>query len=141
MTDLRVDASKEINASIESVFNAWLKADTLAKFMMPMPGMPNPKTECNPRVGGIFKIFMQVGEQIIPHTAEYLEISYHDKIVFTWNSPFSSDDSIVTLNFKSIDSNRTIVTLQHIKFPNEESRSNHENGWGNILDNLNDSLL
>jgi uncharacterized protein YndB with AHSA1/START domain len=140
MTDLRVDVSKVINAPIEKVFNAWLDPETLSQFMMPMPGMPNPKTESDPRVGGQFTIFMQVGDQEIPHTGEYLKLERPNQLAFTWNSPFSTDGSIVTLNLKEIDPNKTLVELAHIKFPSEESRANHEGGWGNILTELNQAL-
>ncbi|MGB0494748.1 MAG: SRPBCC family protein [Kangiellaceae bacterium] len=137
MTDLRVDVSKVINAPIKHVFEAWLDAKLLSQFMMPMPGMPNPRTECDPQVGGEFAIFMMVGEEEIPHTGKYLEINRPNQIVFTWNSPFSTDGSLVTINLKEIDKNKTSVELTHTKFPNEESRSNHEGGWGNILLELN----
>jgi len=140
VTELRVDVSKIINAPIESVFNAWLEPKMLSKFMMPMPGMPNPRTESDPRVGGEFIIFMQVGDKEIPHTGEYLELERSNRLVFTWNSPFSSDGSVVTLNLKVIEKNKTEIKLSHVKFPNEESRSNHEGGWGNILSQL-DKIL
>jgi len=140
MTDLKVNVSKIINAPVEKVFNAWLNADTLSQFMLPMPGMPNPKTESDPSIGGRFAIYMQVGEDEIPHTGKYLEIDRTTKIVFTWKSPFSVDDSTVTLLFSSIDENSTNLELTHVKFPDEESRSNHEGGWGSILTML-DTVL
>jgi len=108
--------------------------------MLPMPGMPNPKTESDPRVGGSFAIYMQVGEKEIPHTGKYIEIVHPTKLVFTWISPFSIDGSIVTLHLKPIDENATSIELTHVKFPDEESRSNHEGGWGNILEML-DGIL
>lgn len=140
MTDLRVEVSKIINAPIEDVFNAWLDPEKLSRFMMPMPGMPNPRTESDPRVGGEFTIVMQVGDKKIPHTGEYLELDRPNKLAFTWISPFSSDGSVVTLNLKVIEKNKTEIKLSHIKFPNEESRSNHEGGWGNILTQLDEVL-
>jgi len=140
MADLKVNVSKIINAPIEKVFNAWLNTDTLSQFMLPMPGMPNPKTESDPRVGGSFSIYMQVGEKEIPHTGKYIEIEHPTKLVFTWISPFSIDGSIVTLHLKSIDENATSIELTHVKFPDEESRSNHEGGWRNILEML-DAIL
>jgi uncharacterized protein YndB with AHSA1/START domain len=133
MTDLKIKISKIINAPIEKVFNAWLNTDTLSQFMLPMPGMPNPRTESDPCVGGRFAIYMQVGEEEIPHTGEYLEIEHPTRLVFTWISPFSTEGSTVTINFKSIDESTTGIDLTHVKFPDEESRANHEGGWGNIL--------
>lgn len=140
MTDLKVNVNKTIHAPIEKVFDAWLSPETLSKFILPMPGMPQPDTETDAREGGSFTIIMHVGDDKIPHTGKYLEINRPEKLVFTWESPFSTDNSTVTLNFSSIDENKTKVELTHVKFINEEARSDHEGGWGNILDALNEVL-
>jgi len=136
MTDLMVNVSREINAPIEKVFDAWLDAKTLSRFMLPMPGMPEPRTECDGKQGGRFSIFMKVGDDEIPHSGTFLEVDRPNKLVFSWESPFSTDGSTVTLLLNSISENRTKIDLTHIKFPDEESRSNHEGGWGCILEKL-----
>jgi hypothetical protein len=46
----------------------------------------------------------------------------------------------VTLVFDAIDSSTTRLDLSHIKFINEEARANHQGGWNNILDQL-DQLI
>ncbi len=140
MTDLTVNITKIIHAPIEKVFDAWLSAETLSQFILPMPGMPSPQVENQAREGGNFTIIMQVGDDKIPHSGKYLEISRPNKLVFTWDSPFSIDGSTVTLKFTDMGENKTNVDLTHVKFPDEESRVNHEGGWGNILEVLNDVL-
>ena len=47
-------------------------------------------------------------------------------------------ESEVTIEFTENSQNETEITLTHIKFPSEESRNNHEVGWGNILSSLED---
>ena len=136
MSDLTVKLKRTINAPIGNVFDAWLDAKKLSKFMMPMPGMPEPKTEADGREGGGFTIMMQVGDQEIPHKGTYLEVSRPDKLVFTWESPFSTDGSTVTILFHAIDDKSTEIDFTHVKFIDEETRSNHELGWGTIVDNL-----
>ncbi|NOQ42481.1 MAG: SRPBCC domain-containing protein [Desulfuromusa sp.] len=140
MNDLTVHITKTIHAPIERVFDAWLNPETLSQFILPMPGMPRPQTETDAREGGNFTIIMQVGDNKVPHTGKYLEISRPDKLVFTWESPFSTDGSIVTLKFTDVGENKTCVELTHLKFIDEESRENHEGGWGNILESLNKIL-
>jgi hypothetical protein len=44
----------------------------------------------------------------------------------------------VALQFLALDDNQTRLELTHRKFIDEQTRSNHEGGWGNILDSLND---
>lgn len=136
MSDLSLTVRKTIPAPVEAVFNAWLEADTLAKFMMPGPGMTVPKAESDGCEGGRFTIVMAAGEQEIPHAGTYLEVTPHSRIVFTWESPYSVDDSTVTLAFKRSGDDATEVELTHVKFADEESRNNHEGGWTGILEKL-----
>jgi uncharacterized protein YndB with AHSA1/START domain len=140
MTDLILNLSKTIHAPIEKVFDAWLDPKMLSIFMLPMPGMPAPDVENDPREGGSFTIVMHAGDDKLPHTGEYLEIKRPDRLVFTWVSHRSVDNSTVTLKFTKIDDNETNISLSQIKFIDEEARSDHEGGWGNILDKLNEVL-
>ena len=140
MTDLTINIKKTIHAPIEKVFDAWLNPKMLSKFMMPMPGMPESDVENDARKGGNFTIIMHAGDDKLPHTGEYLEISRPDRLVFTWVSQSSPDDSTVTLNFTKIDDNKTNISLSHVKFIDEEARADHEGGWGNILDKLSDVM-
>jgi len=131
---LSLSVTKKIEAPIEKVFDAWLDPGILSKFMLPKSGMPCPVVKLDPSVGGRFQIDMDVGEKIIPHTGEYLEINRPNRLVFSWESPFSAPDSQVTIDFKSVEDSNTEVTLKHIRFLNEESRDNHHGGWTNILE-------
>lgn len=138
MNDLICKLSRVINAPIDKVFDAWLDPQLLARFMLPMPGMPQPKTEVDGRVGGRFTIHMDVGEKIIPHSGTYLELDRPNRLVFSWESPFSTDGSTVTLEFTTQDKAKTRLELTHVRFIDEETRDNHEIGWGNILAALDD---
>ena len=133
MSDLEVHVVKQVNAPIEKVFDAWLDVSLLSKFMTPMLGMPEPRVEVEAKQGGSFAIYMQVGEQVIPHKGEYLEVNRPNKLVFSWDSPFSTAGSTVTILFKKINANTTELELRHMKFKDEEARSDHEGGWNNIL--------
>lgn len=136
MSELTVKLRKTINAPAEKLFDAWLDPETLSQFILPMPGMPHPEVENDPREGGQFSIIMHVGDEQIPHTGEYLTVDRPHKLVFSWLSPFSTDGSEVTLNFSEPEPGITLIELTHIRFPDKESRSNHEGGWRNILDVL-----
>ncbi len=140
MTDLTLEVTKTINAPIEKVFDAWLNPKILSMFMMPMPGMPESDVENDAREGGKFTITMHAGDDLLPHTGEYLEINRPDKLVFTWTSHCSVDGNTVTLNFTKIDDNTTNISLSHVKFIDEKTRSDHEGGWSNILEKLNNIL-
>jgi len=133
MNDLICKLSRVINAPIDKVFDAWLDPQLLSRFMLPMPGMPQPKTEVDGREGGRFTIHMDVGGEIIPHSGTYLELDRPNRLVFSWESPFSTDGSTVTLEFTAQDKVKTRLELTHVRFIDEETRDNHEIGWSNIL--------
>lgn len=136
MTDLTVKLNKTINAPIEKVFDAWLDPAMLTRFILPAPGMAPPEVESDAREGGRFTILMRVGDDKIPHSGSYLVVNRPSQLKFTWESPFSTDDSTVTLDFSAVGAQQTSVELTHVKFVNEEARANHEGGWSNILDRL-----
>ena len=140
MNDLSLSVSRTINAPIEKVFDAWLDPKMLAQFILPMPGMPQPEVENEPAQGGSFTIVMPVGENQVPHTGKYLEITRPTRLVFTWESPCSTDGSTVTINFSQASENKTNVELTHVRFIDEETRSDHEGGWTNILEALNETM-
>ncbi len=139
MTDLSLTTSRVINAPAASVFNAWLDPETLMRFMTPGPDMSVPKAETDPVEGGRFHILMKSGENEIPHSGTYVEISRHSRLVFTWESPFSVEGSTVTLEFANVEGG-TEVRLTHVKFPSEESRNNHDAGWTGILTALDTAM-
>ena len=104
----------------------------LARFMIPGPGMSVPMAKTDPRPGGRFDPVMRIGDKDLPHGGTYHEITRHSRLVFSWESPFSVDGSTVSLTFTP-DDDATLVTLTKVKFPSEESRDNHRNGWSGIL--------
>ncbi len=140
MSDLSLTVERTINAPQADVFNAWLNSDMLRQFMMPAAGMSVPRASNDPKEGGRFEIVMQAGDDEIPHAGTYREISPHDRIVFTWESPFSVDDSTVTLTFSSVEGG-THVTLHHVRFKDADTRDNHAGGWTGILESLDKALV
>ena len=140
MTELELTVSRRIAAPREEVFNAWLAPATLAKFMRPPEMVLPARVENDPVKGGRFSIVMRSPEKEIPHSGTYLAIDPHAHLSFTWESPHSLDDSVVTIDFVEVDAATTDVTLRHVKFRSEEARSGHVRGWNAILANLGEMI-
>lgn len=138
-SELTMTTERVISAPKARVFDAWLNPEMLARFMTPGPGVIVPKAANDPREGGRFDILMLAGEQELPHAGTYKEISPHDRLVFTWESPVSVDGSTVTLTFADADGG-TRLTLTHVRFLDETTRDNHHGGWTSILDALSNAL-
>ncbi len=137
MTELELTVSRKIAASRERVFNAWLSPETLAKFMQPPFDGSKPARVTTDKVkGGRFSIVMIADGREIPHAGTYLAIDPHAHLSFTWESPHSLDDSVVTIDFVAVDAGTTEITLRQVKFRSEEARNGHIGGWNAILDKL-----
>ncbi len=139
MTELTLTVERKIKAPQADVFNAWLNPEMLRQFMMPAAGMSVPKASSDPKEGGRFEIIMLAGEKEMPHAGTYRQISPHTRIVFTWESAFSVDDSTVTLTFAPADEG-THVILTHVRFSDAKTRDNHQGGWTSILEALDTTL-
>ena len=137
MSELELTVSRTIPASREAVFNAWLSPKILARFMAtPMQGNKPTRVNNDPVKGGRFSIVMINGDKEIPHAGTYLEISPHSRLIFTWESPYSLDDSVVTIDLTEPEPGKTDLKLRHVKFRSEEARDGHKEGWTAIIDNL-----
>lgn len=137
MSELELTVTRTIPASREAVFNAWLSPETLAKFMTtPMGGSAPTRVSNDPVKGGRFSIVMMNGDKEIPHAGTYLEINPHSRLVFTWESPYSLDDSVVTIDLTEPEPGTTDLSLRHVKFRSEEARNGHREGWTAIVGNL-----
>ena len=91
------------------------------------------------QVGGRYEVQM-VPEEGDPYIAGgvYKEIVPQEKLVFTWlwKHEDASMESLVTLLFKPFGKRQTELTLIHERFPNEEERDKHGEGWVGVLDQL-----
>jgi uncharacterized protein YndB with AHSA1/START domain/DNA-binding transcriptional ArsR family regulator len=140
MQDLTMTVNRRINAPAAKVFNAWLDPKIMSRFMMGKADMTVPVAETDPRVGGRFKVVMATPDNEVVHTGEYMEVSPHSRLVFTWVSPFSIEGSTVTLEFNDAGNGQTDVSLTQVKFADEGKRDGHSQGWTHILGKLADVL-
>lgn len=137
-TDLSLTCERFIAASAEQLYDAWLDPKMLAQFIRPGENMTVPKVEVDPKVGGRFLIVMHAGGNDMPHSGTYKVLERPKRLSFTWESPVSPmDGSTVTIEFDEV-ADGTNLRLTHVRFPSEESRTNHEAGWTRILATLAD---
>ncbi len=138
--DLELTVSRTIKAPREKVFDAWLTPAILAKFMRPPSTAGEARVENDPVRGGRFSIVMVTDEKDIPHAGTYLEIEPHSHLSFTWESPHSLDDSVVTVDFADAGPGATEITLRQVKFKSEQARDGHVEGWTSIMVALEEAI-
>jgi len=137
MQELELTVSRTIAAPREQVFKAWLDPQLLAKFMRTAAAGAEAKdVSTNPVKGGRFRIVMVAPDREIPHSGTYLEVDPVSRLSFTWESPHSLDDSVVTIDFAELPDHCTEITLKQVKFRSEQARNGHIGGWTAILSHM-----
>jgi len=129
---------REIEATAEELFDAWLDAKSLGTWMRPGNTVKDSVAKVDARVGGKFSIDMHVANESIMHTGTYVEIDRPRRLVFTWVSVHTGKlDSVVTVEFRPGSKPRhTEVVLMHEGLPNEGAIKGHTGGWTEIFENL-----
>ena len=132
---LQVEVVVTIRAPQESVFDAWVSPDRMARFLCAFDSHVSAIT-VDPRVGGAFRIVMSSARGDVEHRGRYLEIARPDRIRFAWISPATNNEETeVTVTFDRIG-HETRVTLVHIGLADEQQRQRHRGGWQSILEKL-----
>jgi uncharacterized protein YndB with AHSA1/START domain len=127
---------REIAASAETLFDAWVDAQSLASWMRP-DGIRETRAETDPRVGGAFRIVMVADESDVMHMGTYREINRPHRLVFTWSSPATQfRASLVTVTFQPSSSGSTVVEIHQVGLPDEEAQISHRKGWSDVLAEL-----
>src|SRR5437764_9930427 len=125
---------REIPGPIETVFDAWVDAAMMVRWMTPAPDI-TVEASTDPVVGGRFRIVMKGRGQETVHVGEYLVIERPMRLVFTWQSE-PAGDTLVTVEFTRVSDHRTRVTLTHERFATCEQRDLHRGGWTALLEIL-----
>ena len=132
---------RTIKAKAETLFDAWLDPQGLKAWFMPGEGVTIPSPVIDASVGGKFDFTMDVAGDLLPHTGEYQIIDRPNTLQFTWVSMGTENkETLVTIHFKKLSENETLITLTHELFPNDESKERHNGGWSRILETFKQTI-
>jgi uncharacterized protein YndB with AHSA1/START domain len=134
-TLFRAEASIDIAAPPEAVFDAWLDPTLAARFFA--AGETDvAELEMDPREGGAFRLTMQGPNARFEHEGRYVLIDRPRRLIFTWISDGTNDRlSLVTVTFTPIAAG-VRVHVEHEGLLDAERAGRHEDGWGTILAKL-----
>lgn len=128
-----VQVRRLINASPAALFAAWLDPEQVGVWLCPFDGT-HTVARIDARVGGTYQFDMHTPRGVVAHHGQYVAIEPHAKLVFTWNSPHTGGDSLVTVTLAEKDGGTELVLL-HEKLPSDKLDA-HNNGWNSGLDKL-----
>ena len=134
-TALKATVSRVISAPIDQVFKAWVEPEQMKQWYGP-EDMYTPEAESDPRTGGKYSVVMAWKENGVEKrstkSGEYLEFDEPNRLVFTWGDAAS----VVEVDFKTVEDDKTEVTLTHTGFENQQSCEGHSKGWDSTLSKL-----
>jgi len=134
--DFSLTVSREIAASAEELFDAWLDPESMSAWMKPRD-IRETHAETDPREGGAFRIVMVRNDSdSVLHTGMYRVIDRPRRLVFTWSSPHTDfRDSVVTVTFEPREGS-TVVQIHQVGLPSAEEQAGHVDGWTSALAEL-----
>ena len=142
MENTTVKIIKVFNTSIENVFEAWTSSEQVAEWYGP-EGMISDVREMDAIEGGVYNITMKsVDGSAHGLRGKYRTVESPNKIIMTWQwenldaSGMMPPESLVTVDFRVLDEDRTEVTLTHAGLLNEEDKKAHEEGWNSSFKKL-----
>ena len=143
--------SRTFDAPREKVFDAWLDAAQIPKWMGPR-GVTADADRLEPKVGGGYRIVMHTPDGTPTVGGVYKEIARPEKLIFTWaweqarniapgghhekgvSAP--GHETLVTVTFRDVGGGKTEMTLLHERFANAKARDSHSHGWTGSFDKL-----
>ncbi len=124
-----------LNATPQEVFAAWTDPASVKQWLCP-EGASVARVELDVRVGGAFRIDMQVQDDYVIHTGIYREIQAPERLVFTWVSKYTQHrETLVTVELFA-RGDQTELVLTQVQLPDEEARQRHALGWISIMAHL-----
>jgi uncharacterized protein YndB with AHSA1/START domain len=128
----RVQVSRSIDASPETVFDAWLEPAIMRRWMFHRPTNEISKIDSERVVGGAFSIVERDGDQEIDHFGRYLEFQRPNKLVFSLRVPkHYPGETLVTVGIEAAVHGCDVTLTQTGVAPEIT-----EHTWRNMLEAL-----
>jgi uncharacterized protein YndB with AHSA1/START domain len=130
--------TRRLRARPEKVYAAWTEPENLARWFGPSKVTPGTtRAELDVRVGGRYRIsFNNASGDYHEVGGIYREVVPNERLVFSWAWHSTPErESLVTISIKP-DGAGTLLTFQHARFADEAARDNHQRGWIEFFDNL-----
>jgi len=144
--NIKLSVSRVIKAPREKVFRAWLDPKIRQQWWTNEKNEGPISCEIDGRTGGAYRITQTHDSDEHPEPdgfiwimdGEFLEVTPHERIVFTWNVNHTVEpikDQRVTVEFEEVEGG-TNVTITHEGVMSENIADGTRQGWTGLLENI-----
>lgn len=129
----KLKINRLIDAPREKAFDAWVRPESLKRFLKPDASFTIPHLEADARVGGKFRYTLQSpdGKSYTVYGL-YKTVNPYEKLAFTWkwepDGQHEPGETLVTIEFLKKGTGTELV-FTHDLFPTEAERDDHLGGW------------
>lgn len=132
--------SRRFDASPERVFDAWLDAKAVGRWLFATPEGKMQTVEVEPRVGGVLRIVEKRGDQLADHVGRFLELERPRRLVFSFATEPGQTPTRVSVRIEP-DGDGCVLELSHELDPQWAAYEDRaRDGWAMILENLHVTL-
>ena len=137
---MKVVAKRRFRAPRERVFRAFTDPTDLPRWFSPSEDITTDVVELDLRVGGAYRFGFHLPDGAVEYVlGRFEEVSPPERLVFTWTwvepDPHAGIETRVTVAFTD-HGDETEVAVTHERFPSEETRKRHDEGWQGTFDRL-----
>ena len=133
--------TRHYRVGAEKVWRAWTDPQALSQWFGPGKHPTVTKAEIDLRAGGQYSIAFNLPDgENVEVSGIYQEVSPHTRLVFSWAWKGTPERvSRVSIELNAV-ADGTEMVFVHDRFVDEKARANHERGWNEFFNNL-DELM
>lgn len=131
-----VKVKRTFDSTPENVFDAWLDAANVGRWLFATPGGTMVRVEIDPQVGGEFTIVEQRGDILAEHFGRYIELVRPRRLVFAFTTDKAAKPSRVTIEISPLAAGCELTLTHEIEAKWLDYVDRVHAGWTKILEGL-----
>lgn len=132
-----VRVSRQVSASPECIFDAWLDARKVRTFLFADRARKAVSSKIEARVGGGFRITRHWDGELVEYSGEYLEIDRPHRLVFSlFVERYAQYDDRVIVELAPVAGRSLLVLTHELSLPDPAQRARVRQRWARVVDRL-----